>query len=192
VPLLDPLEFDPMHDEPAPVQQEVSLEFDPFSVESAVVPDDAGLEFEPVDSARDPDPIAHLIELVAMDPDRYTFRMQEAFDRGDFGRALRLAEALLAVQPGHPEAVCFLAAARAILDQQVKTARADFSCVPVIVASRDAVNTLARDPRMGFLLKLMDGVSTLGEIVELCGAHEDEVTDTLAGLVQSGVVRLKQ
>jgi predicted transcriptional regulator len=64
--------------------------------------------------------------------------------------------------------------------------------VPVVArtpASRDAL--FAREHRAGFLLSLVDGVSTLEAIVDACGMPKLEALRILNELTQRGIVAFR-
>ena len=62
--------------------------------------------------------------------------------------------------------------------------------VPVLALSRTALREAALDHRAGFLLSLMDGVSTLEMILDVSGMSNLEVFRVTLGLVQQGVITL--
>ncbi len=58
----------------------------------------------------------------------------------------------------------------------------------VVMVSFDEVTTLALDHREGFLLSLVDGASTVDEILDVCGMAPLEATRILCRLAAEGVV----
>jgi hypothetical protein len=147
-------------------------------------------EFDLLDGATEPDPDQYLTDLVAMDPEGSARRMRDAFDAGDFDGALMTAEELISYDPGDTQAVRYALACRSILEQMYLGVLGEPRAIPVTCASAAVLDELGRDPRKGFLLTLMDGVSTVGEIVDLCGSRRLDALRMLVDLVESGVVQI--
>jgi hypothetical protein len=85
--------------------------------------------------------------------------MNDRFALGDFTGALRAAELVLGQRPDDPEA-----------------------------AQVAAVSWLGLDHRAGFLLSMVDGTTTVEEIVDLSGMPEHEALRLLAELIDGGTV----
>jgi len=62
--------------------------------------------------------------------------------------------------------------------------------VPRLALSPDECMTLGLNHREGFVLGLLDGCSTIEEIVEIAGLPESETLDTLSDLCVRGAIRL--
>jgi hypothetical protein len=60
--------------------------------------------------------------------------------------------------------------------------------VLVLCVAFDEVKTLALDHREGFLLSLIDGASTVDQILDVCGMPSIEATRILCRLAAEGVV----
>ena len=58
----------------------------------------------------------------------------------------------------------------------------------VLCVAFDEVKTLALDHREGFLLSLIDGASTVDQILDVCGMSSLEATRILCRLAAEGVV----
>jgi hypothetical protein len=57
----------------------------------------------------------------------------------------------------------------------------------VVVAGRDWPS-LPLDPRRAYLLSLIDGMLSIGDVLDICGLRRGEAIAILAGLIQTGVV----
>lgn len=63
--------------------------------------------------------------------------------------------------------------------------------VPRVAIDRSAVAALSLDHRAGFLLSMMDGASTVQELLDVCGMPQMEALTLLDELVERGVVSLQ-
>jgi HD-GYP domain-containing protein (c-di-GMP phosphodiesterase class II) len=66
----------------------------------------------------------------------------------------------------------------------------DLDRVPKVLLAMSAIMKLPLDPRAGFLLSLMDGVSTLETIVDTSGLPREEVLHIVGELIRQGAVAL--
>jgi hypothetical protein len=57
----------------------------------------------------------------------------------------------------------------------------------VVVAGRDWT-TLPLDPRRAYLLSLIDGMLSVGDVLDICGFRRGEAIELLAELIQGGIV----
>ncbi|MBN2193939.1 MAG: hypothetical protein JW751_14075 [Polyangiaceae bacterium] len=116
---------------------------------------------------------------------------QELHDRyavGDFTGALVVAEALLEQEPEDLEAARFAQSCRDVLTQMY-SARVGALDAPVRVAiPPDQIRWLSLDHRAGFLLSLVDGVSTVEEILDICGMPRLDALRLLFMLLEERVV----
>jgi hypothetical protein len=64
--------------------------------------------------------------------------------------------------------------------------------VPFVVMSKEEIVTLPLDARHGFVLSLVDGVLSVGDILDVCGLDRVEAIEIVASLVRSGVVVLRE
>jgi hypothetical protein len=69
----------------------------------------------------------------------------------------------------------------------------DFSlhCVPVLTVSVAEIPELTVDPCSAFLLSNIDGVSTLGMLLDLWGGPRSSALRAVRGLLREGVLRLE-
>jgi hypothetical protein len=118
--------------------------------------------------------------------------MRDAFSSGDYGGALSIADRILAAEPSQTLARAFRADCCAALEDVYAFRLGAMDRVPVVArtpASRDAL--FAREHGAGFLLSLVDGVSTLEAIVDVCGMPKLEALRILNELTQRGIIAFR-
>lgn len=177
---------------PAP---EVALELDIPDLDEH---DDLGLDLE---SPKAPDPMqlgfgARDFELELETPaappveEPAVSQMRDRYAAGDFTGALVLAESLLESDPSHPDALRFAESCRDVLTQMY-AARLGALDQPVQVAvPPDQVRWLSLDHRAGFLLSLVDGSSTIDEILDISGMPRLEALRIMFTLFEQQIIRL--
>jgi hypothetical protein len=124
----------------------------------------------------------------AADP---VIEMQERFALGDYSGALVMAESMLEENPTHVEAREYAESCRSVL-QQMYTARiGPLDRVPVVDIARDQLRWLSIDHRTGFILSLVDGVSSLEMILDVCGMPPLDALRMLFELVQQRIISIR-
>lgn len=117
--------------------------------------------------------------------------MHDRFALGDFSGALRSAELILGQDAGDTEAAQVAATAR---DRLVHFHLARLGGLEQVLGLKVAgaeVRWLGLDHRAGFLLSLVDGTTTVEEIIDLTGMPRHESLRLLAELLDGGaIVRL--
>jgi hypothetical protein len=155
-------------DEPAP------RSFSPSSIERALLGFVEDPE-APVVTERDMgDPTAYML-------DRFTV--------GDYAGALDVAELILIDEPENRLAGQCRNDCLAELEGDYLRELGPLDAVPVAAAGTAGGDGAAIDHRADFLLSLVDGMSSLGEIVESCGMPRLDALRILQELVRRGVVR---
>jgi hypothetical protein len=125
-------------------------------------------------------PTAHQPDLAA--------EMDDRFALGDFTGALRAAELILGQAPGDAEAALVAARSRERLVQfHLARLGGPTSVLGLKVAGAE-VRWLGLDHRAGFLLSLVDGTTTVDEIVDLSGMPRHEALRLLAELRDGGAI----
>lgn len=122
-------------------------------------------------------------------PDRLA-GVRARFEIGDFKSTLVLAEAILDEEPGHLAAKCYADACRALLLQMYLGRIGDKAGVPRVVMPPEQMTELLFDGRAGFLLSCMDGVSTVEEVLDVCGMDHLDALRILYELLQEGVIEV--
>lgn len=117
--------------------------------------------------------------------------MNDRVSLGDYSGALAIAEELLATDPGHAVARECAEQCRAVLKQMYATRIGPLDRVPVVMVPRDQLRWLSIDHRAGFVLSLVDGVSTLEMIIDLSGMPELDTLRILSELAQQRIISLR-
>jgi hypothetical protein len=119
---------------------------------------------------------------------------QEMNDRvslGDYTGALEIAEKLLEVDP-EDEAIKVVAeSCRGILKQMYTARIGPLDRVPLVMVARDQLRWLSIDHRAGFVLSLVDGVSSLEMILDVSGMPELDALRILSELVQQRIISFR-
>jgi hypothetical protein len=71
---------------------------------------------------------------------------------------------------------------------RLEPSSAHFGRIPTIVVSIDRLREARLDHRFGFLLSLLDGSTTVGEILDLSGMPADETLSLLEQLRQRRII----
>jgi hypothetical protein len=66
------------------------------------------------------------------------------------------------------------------------------ACVPHLNVTNEQLMALPLDPRRAFLLWMLDGTLTAGEVLDACGLERAEAIEMLAAFVQGGIVVLRR
>lgn len=119
---------------------------------------------------------------------------QEMNDRvslGDYTGALEIAERLLEIDPDdEPVRVC-AESCRGILKQMYTTRVGPLDRVPIVMVARDQLRWLSIDHRAGFVLSLVDGVSSLEMILDVSGMPELDALRILSELAQQRIISFR-
>lgn len=119
---------------------------------------------------------------------------QEMTDRvslGDYTGALDIAEKLLLLEPDNEAAEQTAESCRGILRQMYTARIGPLDKVPMVMVSRDQLRWLSIDHRAGFVLSLIDGVSSLEMILDVSGMPELDALRILSELVQQRIISVR-
>jgi len=121
-------------------------------------------------------------------------REREMADRvslGDYSGALEIAEKILAENPNDENAKACAENCRSVLRQMYATRIGPLDRVPVVMVPRDQLRWLSIDHKAGFVLSLVDGVSTLEMIIDVSGMAELDTLRILSELAQQRIISLR-
>lgn len=118
--------------------------------------------------------------------------MHERFDLGDFAGALNTAETILEVDPDDRDATHIAEVCRAKLRAIYVGRLGSLDQVPVLAVSPAEFRWLNLDHRAGFLLSLVDGVSTIEDIVDVSAMPQLEALRTLCHLSTQQIITLRR
>ncbi len=114
--------------------------------------------------------------------------MNDRFALDDFSGALRAAELLLGQTPSDVEAAQVAATSRERLVQFYLARLGGLDSILGLKVEGAEVRWLGLDHRAGFLLSLVDGTTTVEEVVDLSGMPRHEALRLLAELLDGGAV----
>jgi hypothetical protein len=117
--------------------------------------------------------------------------LDDRFALGDFSGALLLAGVLLGETPHDAEVQRVAAECRARLEEMYGSRLGALDRVPVAIVPRADLKWLSLDHRAGFLLSLVDGESSIEEILDVAGMPALEVLRTLYTLVAQRVIEIR-
>lgn len=117
--------------------------------------------------------------------------MQDCYALDDLTGALRFAELILGRDPAHSEARHVAEECRNRLQSLYSSKVGDLSRVVEVALDEAELRWLGLDHRSGFLLSRVDGISTVEELLDICGMPKLEALKTLAELVERGAIRFR-
>jgi hypothetical protein len=133
-------------------------------------------------------PAPEITERTIEDP---IAEMRERFSLGDYTGALEMAELLLAEEPGNLEAAECGENCRTVLEGMFAARLGPLDRVPMVVVPRTQMRWLSIDHRAGFILSLVDGSSTVEQILDVCGMPRLDALRILHELVQQKIVAFR-
>jgi hypothetical protein len=107
---------------------------------------------------------------------------------GEHERALFLLTRLLELAPLHPEANALSTECRGALEKECLSAIGSESSVFVAAVSSDELKEYALDNVSGFLVSLLDGATSVEEVLDICALPRLLALRHLRGLVDRGIV----
>ena len=119
---------------------------------------------------------------------------QEMNDRvslGDYTGALEIAEKLLVIDPDNEQVSVCAESCRGVLRQMYTARIGPLDRVPMVMVARDQLRWLSIDHRAGFVLSLIDGVSSLEMILDVTGMPELDALRILSELAQQRIISFR-
>ena len=113
--------------------------------------------------------------------------MEERFALGDYSGALLVAESILDEDGSHAGALSYSESCRDMLAKMYSARLGPMDRVPVVLVPREQLKWLSLDHRAGFVLSLVDGVSSLEQILDVSGMS---ALDTLRILFEISAQRV--
>lgn len=117
--------------------------------------------------------------------------MNDRVSLGDYSGALAIAEEILGTDPNHAVAKACAERCRGVLKQMYATRIGPLDRVPLVMVPRDQLRWLSIDHRAGFVLSLVDGVSSLEMIIDVSGMPEIDTLRILSELAQQRIISLR-
>ena len=165
---------------PCPTVTDATGEVEPETGRATVLP-----SYDPETFARDSE-LRLRAKLPGGDP-----TIEEArrlLEEADPEQALFLLARLLKQMPLHSEANALSNECRAALERDCLSAIGSLAAIPVVVVSPIELKGFGLDHVSGFLLSLMDGVTDVEMLLDICGLPRLLALRHLSGLVARGIV----
>lgn len=125
------------------------------------------------------------------EPEPTEQEMNDRVSLGDYSGALAIAEKLLAADAENTAASACAESCRTVLRQMYTAKIGPLDRVPVVAVPRDQLRWLTIDHRAGFVLSLVDGVSTLEMILDVSGMPELDALRILCELAQQRILSFR-
>jgi hypothetical protein len=103
-----------------------------------------------------------------------------------------MAELVLGREPDSPQARRCADNCRRRLLSLYQSKIGDVSGVPVPSLSENELRWLGLDHRAGFLLSRVDGISSVEDVLDVCGMPRLEALKTLVDLLDRGAIRIER
>lgn len=117
--------------------------------------------------------------------------MRDRYAAGDFTGALIVAESLLEGDPNHEEALRYAESCREVLTQMYSARLGPLDQIATVAIPSDQIRWLSLDHRAGFLLSLVDGVSSIDEILDISGMTRLDALRIMYTLLEQRIVALE-
>lgn len=117
-------------------------------------------------------------------------QVEAAFRRRDFADAVEMADEVLRQDPMNEAVRTIGASARLRLRHSYLARLGSVARVPHLRVGRTEVATLDITPNAAFLVALVDGVTTVGEMIDMAPLPEHETLALLLGLIDGGVLTI--
>jgi hypothetical protein len=116
--------------------------------------------------------------------------LKDRYAMGDFSGALDVAEAILEKDPDDLDAQRYAQSCRDVLMQMYSERMGSLRQVARVAIPSDQIRWLSLDHRSGFLLSLVDGTSTIEEILDISGMQRLDALRILHALFEQRVISL--
>lgn len=116
--------------------------------------------------------------------------MKDRYAVGDFTGALVIAESILEHNPEDPDAKRYADSCREVLTQMYSARVGDLRQVVSVAIPAEEIRWLSLDHRAGFLLSLVDGHSTVEDILDISGMPRLDALRLMYTLLQQRVISL--
>ncbi|MCA9630706.1 MAG: hypothetical protein KC766_23710 [Myxococcales bacterium] len=188
---------------PRAAVQPSGLELDDFRLDSGTPPSGSALDLvsRPREPNSDPKPYAGNQSLGA-EPSSPSHApsersespvvdMKDRYAVGDFTGALVIAESILESDPNHGDARRYADSCREVLTQMYAARLGQLDQVVSVAVPPDQIRWLSLDHRAGFLLSLVDGMTSIEDILDVSGMTRLDALRIMFTLVQQRVIALE-
>lgn len=116
--------------------------------------------------------------------------MKDRYAMGDFSGALAIAEGILESSPNDPEAPRYAQSCRDVLTQMYSARLGSLEQRVTVAVPSDQIRWLTLDHRAGFLLSLVDGGSTVDQLLDISGMPRLDALRIMYQLLDQRVISL--
>lgn len=116
--------------------------------------------------------------------------MKDRYAMGDFSGALVIAEGIIETNPEDLEAPRYAQSCRDVLTQMYSARLGALDQIVVVAVPNDQIRWLTLDHRAGFLLSLIDGGSTVDQILDISGMTRLDALRIMYQLLDQRVISL--
>lgn len=116
--------------------------------------------------------------------------MKDRFAMGDFSGALEVADQILSRSPQDPEARSLADKCREVLLDMYSSRINGLEKVPHIAMTPDQIRWLSLDHRAGFMLSMIDGISSIDDLLDVSGMQRLDALRILCSLLDQKVIHL--
>lgn len=117
--------------------------------------------------------------------------LKDRYATGDFTGALVIAESILESDPDDLEAKRYAESCREVLTQMYASRLGQLDQIVIMAIPADQVRWLSLDHRAGFLLSLVDGASSIEELLDISGMPRLDALRLLYTLLEQRVIALE-
>lgn len=117
--------------------------------------------------------------------------MKDRFAMGDFSGALDLAVKIWDKNPRHSEAASLAKKCREVLEDMYSSRIGDMEKIPTIVMGPDQIRWLSLNHRSGFLLSMIDGISSVEDLLDISGMQRLDALRIICSLFEQRVISLE-
>ncbi|HET9934197.1 MAG TPA: hypothetical protein VFQ35_26020 [Polyangiaceae bacterium] len=172
--------------------EELVLEIDDSALVAAVPPREArrALSLELDITGLDPITGVEASNSIPPSSDPQIRKIADRYATGDFSGALVLAEGILENAPEHPEAQRYANNCRDVLTQMYSARLGALDQRVTVAIPSEQIRWLSLDHRSGFLLSLVDGTSSVEELLDISGMAKLDALRILYTLREERVIAL--
>jgi hypothetical protein len=117
-------------------------------------------------------------------------QMRDRYAAGDFTGALVVAESMLETEPDNDEVMRYAQSCRDVLQQMYAARLGPLDQAVTVAVPPDQVRWLSLDHRAGFLLSLVDGTSSIEEILDISGMTRLDALRIMYTLLEQQIISL--
>ncbi len=126
-----------------------------------------------------------------MPDDPFMAIVREAYERRDYDSCIKAAQDILCIRPNDRDATIYANDSRTKLEAIYAFSMGSQYRIPALRVPREILRARKLDHHVGFVLSLIDGRSSVEEILDMCPMPAPEVLKMLFDLVESGTIEVR-